>query len=148
MILALIGFHILYLMLKIKTYHHTLLVRQSLHRYKCLWGVGARAEVQISRREFHTHIHIDQVRVEFYLVKKKKKKRLRLERGGGRCRCRWAGPSNIFCPNKLLISSVFLFFFWLRQVLEFKQKVESRRKERMTEEQFRSGRTTSVLFIL
>ena len=32
--------------------------------------------------------------------------------------------------------------------LEFKQKVESRGKERMTEEQFRSGRTTLILFIL
>ena len=35
---------------------------------------GARARVQVSRRELHTHIHLDYVRVEFYLVKKKKKK--------------------------------------------------------------------------
>ena len=30
-----------------------------------VWGVGVRAEVQVSRRELHTHIHIDYVRVEF-----------------------------------------------------------------------------------
>ena len=49
-----------------------LIINKSLHKYKCLWGVGTSAVVQISRREFHTHIHLNQVRVEFYLVKKKK----------------------------------------------------------------------------
>ena len=37
-----------------------------------MWG--AKAGVQVSRRELHTHIHLDYARVEFYLVLKKKKK--------------------------------------------------------------------------
>ena len=36
----------------------------------------ARAEVQVSSREFHTHIHLDYARVEFLSCKKKKKKYL------------------------------------------------------------------------
>ena len=35
---------------------------------------GAKAGVQISRRELHTHIHLDQAKVEFYLVSTTKKK--------------------------------------------------------------------------
>jgi len=30
--------------------------------------VGARAGVQVSKREFHSYIYLDYVRVEFYLV--------------------------------------------------------------------------------
>ena len=35
--------------------------------------LGARAEVQVSKREFHTHIHLDYVRVEILscIIKKK-----------------------------------------------------------------------------
>ena len=29
---------------------------------------GARAEIQVSKKEFYTHIHLDQAIVEFYLV--------------------------------------------------------------------------------
>ena len=28
-------------------------------KYKCLWGVGGKAGVQVSKRELHTHIHLD-----------------------------------------------------------------------------------------
>ena len=35
------------------------MVRWSLHKYKCLWSVGGKGRVQVSRREFHTHIHLD-----------------------------------------------------------------------------------------
>ena len=31
----------------------------SLHKYKYLWSRGAKAEVQVSRREFYTHIHLN-----------------------------------------------------------------------------------------
>ena len=30
-----------------------------LNKYECLWGVRARAGVQVSGRKFHTHIHLD-----------------------------------------------------------------------------------------
>ena len=45
--------------------HRAPLVRWSFHKYKCLWGVGVRVEVQVFKRELHTHIHLDYVRVEF-----------------------------------------------------------------------------------
>ena len=38
------------------------LVRWSLHKYKCLWGVGGggvRADVQVSKMELYTHIRLD-----------------------------------------------------------------------------------------
>ena len=56
--------------------HRTKDVRWSLRKYKCLWAVGVRAEVQVSRREFHTHIYLDYSRVEFLSCIKKKKKKI------------------------------------------------------------------------
>ena len=38
--------------------HRAPLVRWSFHKYKCLWGVGVRAGVQVSRREFHIGVSI------------------------------------------------------------------------------------------
>ena len=43
-----------------------------------LWSVGARVEIQVFRKEFHTHIYLNQAREEFYLVKKKKKIKFKL----------------------------------------------------------------------
>ena len=46
--------------------HRTPLVQWSLHNYKCLWTEvwGAKARIQVSKKEFYTHIHLDYVRVE------------------------------------------------------------------------------------
>ena len=44
----------------------------SISAYK-VWG--ARTEIQISKREFHTHIHLDYVRIKILSFKNKKKKK-------------------------------------------------------------------------
>ena len=31
----------------------------SLHKYKCLWGVGNKDRVQVFKRELYTHIHLN-----------------------------------------------------------------------------------------
>ena len=57
----------------VKCYHRTPLVRWSLHKYKCLWDVGAKVKVQVSWKELHTYIYLDYIRVEFLSCIKKKK---------------------------------------------------------------------------
>ena len=53
----------IYMYLKVEMYKS--LVGWSLHKYKCLWGVGCRAEVQVFKKKVHTHIHLDYTRIEF-----------------------------------------------------------------------------------
>ena len=55
----------------------------SLHRYKCLWGVGVKTGIQVSKNELYTHTHIyiytlDYDRLEILSFIKKKKKKLML----------------------------------------------------------------------
>ena len=50
------------------TYHCAPLMRRSLILVGC---EGAKAGVQVSRRELHTYIHLNYVRVEFLSCKKK-----------------------------------------------------------------------------
>ena len=56
------------------TYHCAPLMRRSLILVGC---EGAKARIQVSRRELHTHIHLNQARIEFLYCKKKKKKKER-----------------------------------------------------------------------
>ena len=50
--------------------HRTPLVQWTLHRYKCLQGVGGKGWVQVFRMKLHIHIHLDYDKIEFYLLKK------------------------------------------------------------------------------
>ena len=56
----------------IKHYHRIPLVRWSLYKYKCLWGVGGKGRVQGFKKKLHTHIHLDYFIVEFLSCQKKK----------------------------------------------------------------------------
>ena len=39
-------------------------MRLSLHKYKLLWSVGVKVEVQVFKKEFHIYIHLDYTRIE------------------------------------------------------------------------------------
>ena len=43
---------------------------KSLIKYKCLWSVEGKGQVQVSKREFYTYVHLYYTRVEFlYYIK-------------------------------------------------------------------------------
>ena len=42
-----------------KKNHRTPLVQCSLHKYKCLWGMGIRTGIQVSKRKLHKHKHLN-----------------------------------------------------------------------------------------
>ena len=46
-------------LIKLKKNNRTPLVQCSLHKYKCLWGVGIRAGIQVSKRKLHKHKHLN-----------------------------------------------------------------------------------------
>ena len=71
-------------------------MRWLLYKYKCLWSVGVRAEVQVSRRKLHIYIHLDYARIKIIsYIKKKRKKKEKKMKGS----CIWSREKIILSPK-------------------------------------------------
>ena len=68
-------FQLNYIILTIHSYHHASLVRWSLHKYKCLWGVGNKGwDLNFQKGALHMYtLRLRSSRI-FILYKNKKNK--------------------------------------------------------------------------